>query len=236
MLGLPVGKLIDGLFGPRYGVAVSYQYNVAGKEYASGSEKDPPLHLWEPPIKVHRDALNLGRFPDWSWSGHVQAGRSRVAYGRQEWAEATARKYVKGNRCLAYYNPANPSEAFLLHEYDFSPYRVSIIAAIVFLFTGCIIVVDFVRWQAGTLKSDTPLGREEYRKVGRWLSIPGLVVLGGCAWLLLFFFRRSADPLSQSRAPMVLSVVVGLLVCIYVACWFVSVWIFCANLERNRHH
>ncbi len=198
---------------------MSYQYTVGGKEYASGNEKPWDWKLRKEVI----DAANPDRRPDWSWSGQVQAGNSRVAYGRQEWAEAESRKYVRGNHCLAYYNPANPSEAFLLHEYDFAPYKGTFLAAFFFLGSLFIIVASYARWQAGTLNSNGPLKREEYRTVGRWLCIPGLAVLGGCVWLLLHFLHRSHDPLTRSRAPLVVAVVVGLLVCMYVG-WLVCMY------------
>jgi hypothetical protein len=146
VLGLPVGRLIDGVFGPSYGVAVSYRYTIDGKQYASGSEKDPPDNPWvpKPPREIQeleKQVQQLSRderhYPDWRWSGRVSAVDSSVAYGRQGWAEASAAEFVKRKPCLAYYNPANPSEAYLLHVYDFVPYKLTIIAAL-FLLRVCL--------------------------------------------------------------------------------------------------
>jgi hypothetical protein len=76
-----------------------------------------------------------------------------------------------------------------------------------------------VKWRAATPDIMTA---EEGRTVIRWFLIPGLAVLGGCAWVLLHFFRHSHNPLSQSTAPLVLSIIVGLLFCGYLAgqIWF----------------
>jgi hypothetical protein len=208
--GLPVGRVFDWVFGPSYGVAVSYRYTVDGKQYQSGSEKGPKLDL----IGSHGRATQayLGH-PDWSWSGRVQALDSSVAYGREEWAKATAALYVKGKPCQAYYDPANPSEAFLLHEYDFMPYMITMICATIFTAGLIVLTRAYLQWRHGKPEH---VPRRTALRAKAWSHFCALLLFGGCALALSHFFSVSEHPQSRSIKPLVFSIVVGFLFCIYL--------------------
>jgi hypothetical protein len=47
-------------------------------------------------------------------------------WGAHDWAAAVAARFPAGSRATAYYDPASPARAFLLPEYQFSPYLLAI--------------------------------------------------------------------------------------------------------------
>ena len=127
-------------------------------------------------------------------------------WGSHDWAAAVAARFPVGSHATAYYAPTSPGQAFLLREYQFSPYLLAIfpmahlcagIAALVGPRLGATRTVALVA--AVWTVAGAALFGHYFARVGSAATTPSRVAVGiyttlGVASLLLLLALRRRDP------------------------------------------
>jgi hypothetical protein len=202
-----IGMLEGFWFGPTFEVLVSYRYNVGGKEHTSGQER--PWFRSSGGDRLPEERAWSGRLqPPGTWPRTIGQ-----AYGREEWAKATVALYVPGSPCQAYYDPANPSQSFLLHDYHFSPYEGPLLS-VMFFVSGLIIVLALLTDRR------TAQGTTLVARAGPLLQAFGhvgaVILFGISGWALWHYFNHAGHTLVQSRYPLYFSIWLGFFLCTYL--------------------
>jgi hypothetical protein len=185
--------IVNAVCGVDSTVLVSYRYQVDGKEYVSGKPRPKPRIV----------ELRISSSEE-KWSGQVGPPGAERAEGQQPWAQTTFNKFVLGDACWAYYDPHDPSRAFVLKEYAFTPYGITM-ASLIFLLVGIFLVTVFVEcWR------NHPNPHPTSTFLIWFLWILAFSYSGANIWVLAHYWLHADQPLARGWAPISWSVFVGL--------------------------
>jgi hypothetical protein len=192
-----VVPIVNAVFGVDSVVLVSYRYQVDGKAYVNGKPRpEPPIFQLPPELR------NLSS--EEKWSGQVGPPGGERALGQQPWAQMTFNRFVPGDACWAYYDPHDPSQAFVLKEYAFSPYWGTTASLIILLF-GIFMAMVFVEcWRNHPNPRPTPAFLIWFR----WIL--AFSYSGANIWVLAHYWLHADQPLARGWAPITWSVLAGL--------------------------